>query len=101
VETEPFGVTEQPRFLNQVLEVRWDGSADELLAAAKEVERAVGRKPTYRWGPREIDVDILVFGEERISRPGLEVPHPGLRDREFLRRPLLELRPDLDRILDP
>jgi 2-amino-4-hydroxy-6-hydroxymethyldihydropteridine diphosphokinase len=94
-ETAPFGVTDQPRFLNQVLEVEWPGSARELLAAAKAVEAAVGRTPTYRWGPREIDVDILLFGDETIDEPDLVVPHPGLREREFVRIPLTELRPDI------
>jgi 2-amino-4-hydroxy-6-hydroxymethyldihydropteridine diphosphokinase len=94
-ETEPFGVTEQPRFLNQVVEVAWEGSARELLAAAKAVEAAVGRTPTYRWGPREIDVDVLLFGEESIAEPDLTVPHPGLWERPFVLEPLGELRPDL------
>jgi 2-amino-4-hydroxy-6-hydroxymethyldihydropteridine diphosphokinase len=94
-ETEPFGVTDQPRFLNQVIEVEWPGTARELLGAAKAVEAAVGRTPTYRWGPREIDVDILLFGDETIDEPDLVVPHPGLRAREFVRIPLAELRPDI------
>src|SRR2546429_2354410 len=93
-ETEPFGVTAQPRFLNQVVEVAWEGSARELLAAAKAVEAAVGRTPTYRWGPREIDVDVLLFGEESIAEPDLTVPHPGLWERPFVVEPLAELRPD-------
>lgn len=94
-ETEPFGVTDQPRFLNQVVEVDWPGTARQLLETAKAVEAAVGRIPTYRWGPREIDVDILLFGDEVIDEPGLVVPHPGLRERAFVREPLAELRPDL------
>lgn len=94
-ETEPFGVSDQPRFLNQVLEVEWAGSAEELLDAAKAVEAEVGRTPSYRWGPREIDVDILLFGDERIRSERLTVPHPGLRERDFVREPLLELRPDI------
>lgn len=94
-ETEPFGVTDQPRFLNQVLEVDWAGSAHQLLAAAQAVEARVGRTPTYRWGPREIDVDILLFGDLEIDEPGLRVPHPGLGEREFVLRPLRRLRPDL------
>jgi 2-amino-4-hydroxy-6-hydroxymethyldihydropteridine diphosphokinase len=101
VETEPFGVTEQPRFLNQVLEVEWPGDARQLLQTAKAVEQAVGRTETYRWGPREIDVDILLFGDEQAHDPDLEIPHPGLRERDFFRRPLLELRPDLAPILEP
>ena len=94
-ETEPFGVTDQPDFLNQELEVEWSGSARQLLETAKAVERAVGRTPTYRWGPREIDVDILLFGEQSVEQPDLKIPHPGLGEREFVRGPLAELRPDL------
>ncbi len=94
-ETEPWGVEDQPRFLNQVLEVEWPGSARQLLAAVQQVEAAVGRRPTFRWGPREIDVDILLFGEEAIDEPDLQVPHPRLGERPFVLEPLRELRPDL------
>ena len=94
-ETEPFGVTGQPRFLNQVVEVEWDGTPRELLAAAKAVEAAVGRTPTYRWGPREIDVDVLLFGDVSVADPDLVIPHPGLWERDFVLGPLGELRPDL------
>ena len=95
VDTEPFGVTDQPRFLNQVIEVEWEGSARELLETARAVEVAVGRRPTYRWGPREIDVDILLFGDQTVSEPGLVIPHPGMWERPFVMEPLAELRPDL------
>jgi 2-amino-4-hydroxy-6-hydroxymethyldihydropteridine diphosphokinase len=94
-ETEPFGVREQPLFLNQVLEVEWDGSPRQLLDAAKAVEAVVGRTPTYRWGPREIDVDILLFDDLAVREEGLTIPHPGLAEREFVRAPLAELRPDI------
>lgn len=94
-ETEPFGVTDQPRFLNQAVEVEWRRGPRELLAAVKAVETAAGRKPTYRWGPREIDVDILLFGSDTVDEPDLVIPHPGLYERDFLLRPLAELRPDL------
>jgi len=94
-ETEPFGVLDQPRFLNQVLEVEWPGSPRELLVAAKAVEAAVGRQETYRWGPREIDVDILLFDDLTVCEEGLTIPHPGLAEREFIRAPLRELRPDI------
>ena len=96
-ETEPFGVTDQPSFLNQVIEVEWSSGPRELLDATKAVEAAVGRKPTYRWGPREIDVDILLFGDESVADPDLVIPHPGLRERDFVLEPLAELRPDLVR----
>lgn len=91
-ETEPFGVTDQPRFLNQVLEVEWDGSPRSLLETVKGVEREAGRTPTYRWGPREIDVDILLFGNQAVDEPDLVIPHPGLADREFLHQLLAEAR---------
>ena len=94
-ETEPYGVTDQPRFLNQVLEVEWQRGPRELLDTAKAVEAALGRTPTYRWGPREIDIDILLFGDLELSEEGLVIPHPGLADREFVRIPLAELRPDI------
>lgn len=95
IETEPFGVEDQPRFLNQVLEVEWSGSARNLLKAAKLVETEVGRQPTFRWGPREIDIDIVLFGDQVIDEPDLQVPHPGLWQRDFVSGPLRELRPDL------
>jgi 2-amino-4-hydroxy-6-hydroxymethyldihydropteridine diphosphokinase len=91
IETEPWGVTDQPRFLNQVIEVDWAGTPRQLLKATKEVEEEGGRKPTRRWGPRVIDVDILLFGDERINQRDLVVPHPRIADREFVRESLREL----------
>ena len=91
IETEPWGDADQPQFLNQVVEVEWQGTARRLLAAAKAVEREGGRKPTRRWGPRVIDVDILLFGDERISEPDFEVPHPGILERPFVLESLREL----------
>lgn len=94
-ETEPFGVVDQPRFLNQVIEVEWAGTARKLLDVVKAVEADVGRTPTFRWGPREIDVDVLLLGDQRVDEPDLKIPHPGLGEREFVRVPLRELRPDI------
>ncbi len=91
IETEPWGVTDQPRFLNQVLEVEWQLSPRRLLTAAKAVEREGGRKATRRWGPRVIDVDILLFGDERVSEPGLVIPHPRIAERPFVLAGLEEL----------
>jgi 2-amino-4-hydroxy-6-hydroxymethyldihydropteridine diphosphokinase len=91
IETEPWGVTDQPRFLNQVLEVEWLGPARRLLVAAKAVEREGGRKATRRWGPRVIDVDILLFGHDRISEPDLVIPHPRFAERPFVLAGLEEL----------
>ena len=91
IETPPWGDADQPKFLNQVLEVEWDETARRLLSAAKAVEREGGRKPTRRWGPRVIDVDILLFGDERVASRDLVIPHPQIHERQFVLDPLKEL----------
>lgn len=91
VETEPWGVADQPRFLNQVVEGEWDGSPRQLLRAAKAVEREGGRVPTKRWGPRVVDVDILFFGGQKVDEPDLVIPHPGIKERPFVLQSLEEL----------
>lgn len=91
IETEPWGVKDQPRFLNQVLEVEWHGSPRKLLVAAKAVEREGGRMPTRHWGPRVIDVDILLFGTERLAESDLQIPHPRIAERPFVMAGLREL----------
>ena len=91
IETEPWGVTDQPRFLNQVLEVEWDASPRRLLAVAKAVEREGRRTPSRRWGPRAVDVDILLFGRERVAEPDLQIPHPRIAERSFVVAGLKEL----------
>ncbi len=91
METEPWGVTDQPRFLNQVLEVEWPGSPRQLLRAAMAVEREGGRKATRLWGPRVIDVDILLFGNKRVSDADLQIPHPRIAERPFVLDGLKEL----------
>lgn len=91
IETEPWGVADQPRFLNQVLEVEWGGTPRELLKAAKAVEREGGRRPTRRWGPRVIDVDILLFGRQKVQETDLQIPHPRIAERPFVLAGLSEL----------
>jgi len=91
IETEPWGVADQPRFLNQVVEVDWPGTPRQLLKAVKQVEVDGGRKPTRRWGPRVIDVDILLFGEDRLDQRDLVIPHPRIGERGFVRESLAEL----------
>jgi 2-amino-4-hydroxy-6-hydroxymethyldihydropteridine diphosphokinase len=91
IETAPWGVTEQPWFLNQVLEVEWVGTARQLLRAAKSVEHEGGRTPTRRWGPRVIDIDILLFGDERVEEADLVIPHPRIAERDFIKESLREL----------
>jgi len=91
LETEPWGVTDQPKFLNQVVEGEWSGTPRALLRAAKEVEREGGRRPARRWGPRTIDVDVLLFGDQRVRQPDLVIPHPRIAERPFVLRSLREL----------
>jgi 2-amino-4-hydroxy-6-hydroxymethyldihydropteridine diphosphokinase len=86
----------QPRYLNAVLEIEAQISAPELLAVLKLAERGAGRTGTgVRWSARMLDLDLLLFGDEVIRRPGLVVPHPGLVSRRFVLAPLAELRPDI------
>ena len=84
-------MTDQPRFLNQVVEAEWPGTARQLLRLAKEVEREGGRRPSRRWGPRAIDIDILLFGEERVNQRDLVIPHPRIAERPFVIESLREL----------
>jgi 2-amino-4-hydroxy-6-hydroxymethyldihydropteridine diphosphokinase len=96
-ETEPVGVTDQPRFLNAAAELETDLGPRELLARLLEIERDLGRERAAetRWGPRPIDLDLLVYGEETVDEPGLTVPHPRLAERRFALEPLHELAPAL------
>ncbi len=91
IETEPWGVTDQPRFLNQVVEGDWQGTPRQLLRTAKGVEREGGRVQTKRWGPRVIDVDILFFDAMRVNEPDLVIPHPRIAERPFVLESLDEL----------
>lgn len=96
-ETEPVGITDQPRFLNAVAELNTELAARDLLDRLLELERTIGRNRTKetRWGPRTIDLDLLLYGDDVIAEPGLTVPHPRLAEREFVLEPLYELAPDL------
>jgi 2-amino-4-hydroxy-6-hydroxymethyldihydropteridine diphosphokinase len=93
-ETDPVGRVEQPDFLNAVLEIETRLSATELLARCLEVEDELGRTREVHWGPRTLDVDLLVFDDAEIAQPGLVVPHPRMYERSFVMMPLLELEPD-------
>ena len=93
-ETRPWGYADQPDFLNLACRVDTAVAPEELLGAAQEVERLIGREPTFRYGPRVIDVDILLFGDRIINADGLRVPHPRLFERAFALAPLAELAPD-------
>ncbi len=94
-ETEPAYVTDQPPFLNLVLQGETDLKPMELLRLAKSIEHEMGRQKTIRFGPRVVDVDILLYGDERIRAPLLIVPHPRMTERAFVLIPLAEIAPDL------
>jgi 2-amino-4-hydroxy-6-hydroxymethyldihydropteridine diphosphokinase len=96
-ETDPVGITDQPKFLNAVAEVETDLLARELLERLLAIERALGRDRAeeVRWGPRTMDLDLLLYGAETIDEPGLTVPHPRLARRRFVLEPLHELDPEL------
>jgi 2-amino-4-hydroxy-6-hydroxymethyldihydropteridine diphosphokinase len=95
-ETEPVGYVDQPRFLNGAAAVEPTLSARALLERLLAVERALGRERTGpRFGPRTVDLDLLLYGEETIDEPGLTVPHPRLAARRFVLEPLAELDPEL------
>ena len=94
-ETRAWGKPDQPDFLNQALEINTDLNPIRLLETIKEIEIKMGRQVREKWGPREIDIDILLFGNEIVSSEQLTIPHPLLRKRLFVLVPLQEIQPDL------
>lgn len=94
-ETEPVGFTEQEPFLNMVVHVRTDLPALELLDVCQEVEQKLQRKRIVRWGPRTIDLDILLYNQDNMESERLIVPHPRMHERAFVLIPLLEVNPSL------
>ena len=94
-ETDPVGVTEQPAFLNGVVALETELSPRELLESLLAIERSLGRERRERWGPRTIDLDLLLYGGETVDEPGLTVPHARLHERRFVLEPLADLDPEL------
>ena len=94
-ETEPWGFNDQPLFLNQVLAAETDLEPLALLAAIKSVEVHLGRQPNFRYGPRLIDIDILLYNDLILQSETLTIPHPMLEQRAFVLVPLVELAPNL------
>jgi 2-amino-4-hydroxy-6-hydroxymethyldihydropteridine diphosphokinase len=94
-ETEPWGVLDQPAFINMAVAAETDLSPLELLSALKEIEREFGRKPGVRWGPRLIDLDILLYDDLVFSDAALCIPHPRLCERRFALEPLAEIAGDI------
>ena len=93
-ETEPQYYKKQDTFINTVMSGYTDESPQELLKFVKEVERRVGRQERFRYGPREVDVDILFYDDQVYKDEGLTIPHPLLQEREFVLKPFMDLEPD-------
>lgn len=94
-ETEPFGGVEQNRFLNMVIKIETTLMPAKLLEVIMAIEKDLDRVRTIRWGPRTIDIDILLYGNEVINTRDLTIPHIGLTERDFVLVPLLEIDPDI------
>ncbi len=94
-ETKPWGFTDQPAFLNQVLSATTNLDPFDLLASIKMMENEIGRSPTFRYGPRIIDMDILFFDDLVLDEERLTIPHPHITERAFVMVPLHEIAPQL------
>jgi 2-amino-4-hydroxy-6-hydroxymethyldihydropteridine diphosphokinase len=93
--TQPLGVLDQDWFVNAVIKIETDLEPTELLRSLSEIESRLGRKETFRWGPRALDLDILFFDDETIQSGDLIIPHPRLQERRFVLIPLVEIDPHL------
>jgi dihydropteroate synthase/2-amino-4-hydroxy-6-hydroxymethyldihydropteridine diphosphokinase len=94
-ETEPWGYADQPHFLNAACGGETDLSPQELLGAVKTIEMELGREPTFRYGPRAIDIDILLYGADMIDQDNISIPHAQLHERDFVLAPLNEIAPEV------
>jgi len=94
-QTEPVGLSDQPWFLNTVVAAHTTLSPQELLELCKQIERTAGRKRSVRFGPRPLDIDILLYERRVLREKELIVPHPRMHERRFVLVPLLEIAPDI------
>ncbi|MED3690015.1 2-amino-4-hydroxy-6-hydroxymethyldihydropteridine diphosphokinase [Peribacillus butanolivorans] len=94
-ETDPVGYADQDCFLNAVFKVKTDLKPEELLRTCMQIEQELGRKREVRWGPRTLDLDILLYNHENIETEILSVPHPRMQERAFVLVPLMEVDPDI------
>lgn len=94
-ETEPWGNEEQPGFINMAIEAETSLEPEKLLVVLKGIEQEIGRQDSYRWGPRVIDLDIILYGDIVINTPLLQIPHPLMHKRDFVLKPLSEIAPDM------
>src|SRR3954454_3180459 len=92
----PGGKTDQPDYLNMAAEISTALEPHDLLKECKSIERAEGRVPGERWGPRPLDIDILLYNSRRVSSDKLQIPHPRLWERVFVLKPLADIAPDLE-----
>ena len=95
IETEPIGYLTQTKFLNAVLKGSTQLSAIDLLSLTQSIEKKMGRQKTFMNGPRIIDIDILLYGREKITTPSLTIPHPRMWERDFVLKPLQEIAPEI------
>ncbi|MEW6571256.1 MAG: 2-amino-4-hydroxy-6-hydroxymethyldihydropteridine diphosphokinase [Nitrospirota bacterium] len=95
-ETEPWGYKNQPAFLNMAVEIETKLGPEELLKLLKEIEAEIGRKKSFRWGPRVIDLDILLFDNIILSEEDLKIPHPHMHERDFVLIALNEIAPGIN-----
>lgn len=93
-ETEPWGLTDQPWFLNQSLEIETSLTPSQLLSLINQIEKQMGRIRKEKYGPRLIDIDILLYGDETLDTPDLQIPHPELHNRNFVLAPLAQIAPN-------
>jgi 2-amino-4-hydroxy-6-hydroxymethyldihydropteridine diphosphokinase len=93
IETDPVGKVDQPRFLNAVAEVETEIEPRPLLRRLRAVEKSLGRVRHAKWGPRTIDLDLLLWGDRSMATPALTIPHPRMAERRFVLAPLAELCP--------
>ena len=91
--TEPIGPADQEDFINAVVQVETERSALDLLSLCRSIEDRMGRQRTVRWGPRTIDLDILLYGDAMLDHPDLTIPHPRMAERKFVLVPLTEIAP--------
>lgn len=94
LETEPWGLTDQPSFKNMVIEINSNLTPEKLLENLLQIEDKMGRVRTVKWGPRIIDIDILFYNQTIIETDRLQIPHPYLPEREFVLEPFVEIAPD-------
>ena len=94
-ETPPWGVLEQPAFINMAAAGRTSLPPHELLRAIKQIEQDIGRQKTIKWGPRLIDIDILLYGDLVLKTEGLQIPHPYMQERPFVLGPLADIAADV------